>query len=237
VLRADLHVHTCYSMDCRTPVEEIVGRCNEIGINCIAVADHGTVAGALKLRELAPFRVIVAEEILTPVGELMGLFLSETIPNGLSPQETIAQIRSQGGLIGIPHPFGRWPLQNSNELTSPGILSQVDIIEVFNSRTIFPSSSTKAWKLASARGLAASAGSDAHTIGEIGRAYVEMPEFNGPSDFLDCLSRGKVLGHRSSPFVHFASTWAKARKQSRLQSQPSPLPTTETDYTDRNGSC
>ncbi len=224
-------------MDCRTPVEEIVGRCNEIGINCIAVADHGTVAGALKLRELAPFRVIVAEEILTPVGELMGLFLSETIPNGLSPQETIAQIRSQGGLIGIPHPFGRWPLQNSNELTSPGILSQVDIIEVFNSRTIFPSSSTKAWKLASARGLAASAGSDAHTIGEIGRAYVEMPEFNGPSDFLDCLSRGKVLGHRSSPFVHFASTWAKARKQSRLQSQPSPLPTTETDYTDRNGSC
>jgi hypothetical protein len=198
-------------MDCRTPLEEIVSRCNEIGINCIAVADHGTVAGALKLRDLAPFRVIVAEEILTPVGELMGLFLSETIRNGLSPQETIAQIRDQGGLVSIPHPFGRSPLQSSNDLTSPGILSQVDIIEVFNARTIFPNSSTKAWKLASERGLAASAGSDAHTIGEIGRAYVEMPEFDGPSDFLDCLSRGKVLGHRSSPFVHFWSTWAKVR--------------------------
>jgi predicted metal-dependent phosphoesterase TrpH len=213
VLRADLHVHTCYSMDCRTPLEEIISRCEETGINCIAVADHGTVAGALKLREIAPFRVIVAEEILTPVGELMGLFLGETIPNGLSPQQTIAQIRGQGGLVGIPHPFGRWPSQNSNELTSPEILSQVDILEVFNARTIFPNSSVKAWKLASKLGLAASAGSDAHTIGEIGRAYVEMPEFNGPGDFLDCLSRGKVWGHRSSAFVHFASTWAKVRKR------------------------
>lgn len=225
-------------MDCRTPLEKIIARCNEIGINCIAVADHGTVAGALKLRELAPFRVIIAEEILTPVGELMGLFLSETVPSGLSPQETIAQIRGQGGLIGIPHPFGRWPLQNSNELTSPGILSQVDIIEVLNARTIFPNSSTKAWKLASERGLAASAGSDAHTIGEIGRAYVEMPEFNGPSDFLGCLSRGKVLGRRSSPFVHFSSIWAKARKQAAFYSHPSPLPARETrDHTEGNGSC
>ena len=225
-------------MDCHTPLDKIIARCNDIGINCIAVADHGTIAGALKLKELAPFRVIIAEEILTPVGELMGLFLSETIPNGLSPQETIAQIRGQGGLVGIPHPFGRWPLQNSNKLTSPGTLLHVDIIEVFNSRTIFPNSSTKAWKLASERGLAASAGSDAHTTCEIGRAYVEMPEFDGPNDFLDCLSRGKILGHRSSPFVHFSSIWAKARKQAAFYSHPSPLPTRERrDHTEGNGSC
>jgi hypothetical protein len=213
VLKADLHVHTCYSMDCCTPLNQIISRCLEIGINCVAIADHNTIAGALKLKEFAPFRVIIAEEILTPVGELMGLFLTEAIPKGLSPEETIARIKSQGGLVGIPHPFGRWPLRNSNKLTAEEVLSQVDIIEVFNSRTPFPNSSSKAWKLVTEYGKAASAGSDAHTVGEIGRAYVEMPEFNGPDDFINCLSQGKIFGHRSSPLIHFASTWAKIRKR------------------------
>ena len=213
MIRADLHVHTCYSRDCYTPLERIVNRCLQIGINCVAIADHNTIAGALKLKEMAPFKVIVAEEILTPVGELMGLFLTEEVSKGLSPEETIARIKSQGGLVGIPHPFGRALLQNSNKLISEKILSQVDIIEVFNSRTPFPNSSTKAWKLVTEYGKAASAGSDAHTIGEIGRAYVEMPEFNGADGFINCLMQGKVFGHRSSPLVHFASTWAKIRKK------------------------
>ncbi len=213
MLRADLHVHTCYSIDCGTPLEQIVARCLQIGINCIAIADHNTIAGALKLKEMAPFKVIVAEEVLTPVGELMGLFLTEEIPKGLSPLETLARIKSQGGLVGIPHPFGRWPLQNSNKLLSREILSQVDIIEVFNSRTPFSNSSTKAWKLVKEHEKAASAGSDAHTVGEIGKAYVEMPEFNGADNFINCLSQGKIFGHRSSPLVHFASTWAKIRER------------------------
>ena len=202
-------------MDCCTPLERIVDHCLEIDINCIAVADHNTIAGALKLKESAPFKVIVAEEILTPAGELMGLFLTEEIPKGLSPEETIARIRSQGGLVGIPHPFGRSPFQNSNKLTSQEILSQVDIIEVFNSRTPFSGSSAKAWRLAEEHGKATSAGSDAHTIGEIGRAYVEMPEFNGPDDFLSCLSQGKIFGQRSNPLIHFTSACAKVRKHFR----------------------
>ena len=199
-------------MDCLTPLERIVQHCLDVGINCIAVADHNTIAGALKLKEIAPFKVIVAEEVLTPVGEIMGLFLTEKVPKGLSPQETIAQIRSQGGLVGIPHPFGRSPFSNSNELTSQEILSQVDIIEAFNSRTPFSSSIAKAQKLALEQGKAASAGSDAHTLGEIGRAYVEMPEFDGPDNFLNCLAQGRIFGDKSSPLVHFASMWAKIRK-------------------------
>jgi predicted metal-dependent phosphoesterase TrpH len=213
LLRADLHVHSCYSWDCRTPLEEIISRCLQIGISCVAIADHHTIAGALKLKEIAPFKVIVAEEVLTSAGELMGLFLTEVIPKGLSPQETIARIRAQGGLVSIPHPFGRSPLQNAKELLSEDIISQIDVIEVFNSRTPFPSSSTKAWKLAKEHRLAASAGSDAHTPREIGRAYVEMPEFDGSDDFLDCLSKGRIFGQRSSPLIHFASTWAKVRNR------------------------
>ena len=213
MLRADLHVHTCYSGDCGTPLNQIISSCLKVGVNCVAIADHNTIAGALKLKEMAPFKVIVAEEVLTPVGELMGLFLTEEIPKGLSPEETIARIRSQGGLVGVPHPFGRAPFQNAKKLLSEKILSQVDVIEVFNSRTPFPSSTTKAWKLVRERGLAASAGSDAHTAREIGRAYVEMPEFNDSKDFLDCLTQGRVFGRRSSPLVHFAITWTKIRKR------------------------
>ncbi|HEU65273.1 MAG TPA: phosphotransferase [Chloroflexi bacterium] len=213
MIKADLHVHTCYSIDCLTPLEQIVERCLDIGINCIAVADHNTIAGALKLKEFAPFEVIVAEEILTPVGEIMGLFLSEEVSPGLSPQETISRIRSQGGLVAIPHPFGRSSPWNANKLTSAEILSGVDIIEAFNSRTPFSSSIARAGKLAKEQGKAASAGSDAHTLGEIGRAYVQMPEFDGPDDFLNSLAQGKIFGQKSSYLAHFASTWARIRKR------------------------
>ena len=213
MIKADLHIHTCYSIDCLTPLEQIVERCLKLGINCIAVADHNTIAGALKLKEIAPFKVIVAEEVLTPVGEIMGLFLSEKIPRGLPPQETISRIRGQGGLVAIPHPFGRSLPWNTNMLTSAEVLSQVDIIEAFNSRTPFSRGNARAWNLAKEQGKATSAGSDAHTLGEIGRTYVEMPEFDGPDDFLNSLAQGKIFGQKSSYLVHFASTWARIRKR------------------------
>jgi predicted metal-dependent phosphoesterase TrpH len=193
-------------------LEQIVEHCHKIGINCIAVADHNTIAGALKLREIAPFKVIIAEEISTPVGEIMGLFLSEGVSQGLSPREAISRIRSQGGLVAIPHPFGRSLFWNANPLTSAQVLSQVDIIETFNSRTPLSSSIARAWKLAKEQGKVASAGSDAHTLGELGRAYVEMPEFAGPDDFLNSLAQGKIFGQKSSYLTHFASTWARIRK-------------------------
>ena len=212
MLRADLHVHTCYSLDCGTPLDKIVTRCLQLGINCVAIADHHSIAGALKLKESAPFKVIVAEEVMTPLGELMGLFLTKEIPRGLSAQETITRIKSQGGLVNIPHPFGHLPWQ-SDKLLSQEILSQVDLIEVFNSRIPSPNSYVKALELASKYGLPTSAGSDAHTIREIGRAYVEMPEFNGPEDFLDCLAQGKIFGQKSSSLFHLVSAWWKIRKR------------------------
>jgi predicted metal-dependent phosphoesterase TrpH len=211
LIKADLHIHTFYSIDCLTPLDKIVTRCAELRINCVAVADHNSIAGALKLREIAPFRVIVAEEIATTAGEVMGLFLSEKVAQGLSPQETISRIRSQGGLVAIPHPFGRSVPWHANVLTSMEILSQVDIIEAFNSRTPFSGSIRRAGMLAKEQGKAASAGSDAHTLGEIGRAYVEMPEFDGPDDFLNSLAQGRIFGQKSSYLAHLASTWAKIR--------------------------
>lgn len=219
MIRADLHIHTYYSIDCLTPVEKIVERCLGLGIDCVAVADHNTIAGALKLREMAPFKVIIAEEILTPAGEIMGLFLSERVPHRLSVQETISRIRSQGGLVAIPHPFGRSMPWNTSSLTSAEVLSQVDIIEVFNSRTPFSASIARAEKLARQYEKPGSAGSDAHTLGEIGRAYVEMPQFDGPASFLKSLAQGRIVGQKSSYLPHIASTWAKIRR--RMAGDPS----------------
>jgi len=96
-LKADLHIHTKYSRDCANKLEKIVSRCLETGINCIAVADHGTIEGALKLRDIAPFQVIIAEEVDTPFGEIMGLFLSKPIPDKTSIQNAIKQIKEQNG--------------------------------------------------------------------------------------------------------------------------------------------
>jgi len=195
------------------PLEKIVNRCLKIGINCIAICDHGTVDGALRLRDIAPFAVIVAEEILTPKGEIIGMFLEQTIPSGLSVDKTITQIRSQGGLVCIPHPYDMFRQSALRNNIVEEIAEQVDIIEVFNSRTLLPQNSAKALALALKYGIAKSAGSDAHTLSEIGNAYVEMPEFNGKDDFLQALEKGNISGHRTSPLVHFASTWTRLKKK------------------------
>jgi len=215
LLKADLHIHTEYSIDCNTPLEKIVSRCLEIGINCVAICDHGTTEGALKMRDIAPFPVIVAEEILTPHGEIMGLFLEETIPSRLSVEQTISRIRAQGGLVCIPHPFDAFRRSALSYRIIEEIAEQIDIIEIFNSRTLPPQNSAKARAFAAKYGIAKSAGSDAHTLGEIGNAYVEMPEFNGRDDFLQALEKGNISGHMTNPFVHFASVWTKLRKRRR----------------------
>ncbi len=213
LLKADFHIHTEYSLDCQTTLDQIVTRCLEIGINCIAIADHGTAEGALKMQRTCPFRVIVAEEILTTHGEIMGMFLKETIPSRLSVEQTISRIKSQGGLVCIPHPFDVMRRIGLGTKIIEQVLAQIDVIEVFNSRSPFPWNSAKARNFAQKYGIPGSAGSDAHTRSEIGNAYVEMPEFNGKDDFLRALAQGKAFGHMSNPLIYLASTWAKLRKK------------------------
>jgi predicted metal-dependent phosphoesterase TrpH len=213
LLKADLHLHSKYSMDCNTPLEKIIERCQEVGVNCIALCDHGTAEGALRMRELAPFKVIVAEEVLTPYGEIMGMFLEETIPSGISVEETISRIRAQGGLVCIPHPFDTFRESAMKGHVLEEIANQIDILEVLNARGILARDSKKAEAFAAKHGLVRSAGSDAHTLREIGNAYVEMPEFEGKDDFLEALKKGKISGHRSNPLIHFVSLFNRIKSK------------------------
>ena len=211
MLKVDLHIHTEYSIDCNTSLEQIINRCLETGINCIAIADHGTIEGALKIQDITPFPVIIAEEILTTHGEIMGMFLKETIPSGLSAEQTISRIRAQGGLVNIPHPFAIFRQSALDSRIIEEVVEQIDIIEVFNSRSLLPLTSAKAQVFAQKYGIPQGAGSDAHTPCEIGNAYVEMPEFNGRDDFLNALAKGRIFGHRTNPLRHFNSIWAKLK--------------------------
>ena len=213
MIKADLHIHTEYSMDCAMTLEQIIARCLEVGINCLGVTDHNTIAGAVKLKEMAPFSIIVGEEILTLDGEIIGFFLTQEIPAKLSVEETVARIKAQDGLICIPHPYDRLRLSVFRDQVFENIMPQVDIIEAFNARSLSPSSSTRARQLAQKYGKHVSAGSDAHTLPEIGNAYVEMREFNDKDEFLASLAMGKIYGNRSNPTAHVVSTWNRLRKR------------------------
>ncbi len=215
MLRADFHIHTEYSMDCNTSLEKIIKRCEEVGINCVTIADHGVIEGAVEMQRRASFRVIVAEEILTPDGEIIGMFLKEEIPGYLPVSETIARIKDQGGLVCIPHPFDVIRSSALGDRVIEEIVGEIDIIEVFNARNPLPHSSAKARAFAGEHGLAMSAGSDAHTPNEIGNAWVEMPEFTGRDDFLQALAAGEITGRRTNVLNHFYSTWAKIKNFKR----------------------
>ncbi len=196
-MKADLHLHTCYSPDSRSSLPDIIRRCGKIGIECVAVTDHNTIEGALKMREMAPFPVIVGEEVMSSAGEIIGYFLKEPIPEGLPPDEVMARIKSQGGLVCLPHPFaglGRHPLKAEHREALRG---QIDIVEVFNARSLGRNFSEEARRFATAHGLLQSAGSDAHSPREIGYAYVEMPPFDGPEGFKTALAKGHIFGRRN----------------------------------------
>jgi predicted metal-dependent phosphoesterase TrpH len=205
-------MHTEYSIDCKTPLTRIIERCQEKGINCIAITDHDTIEGALKMQEIAPFKVIVAEEIETPVGEIIGLFLKEKIPGKLSVDETISRIKSQNGLVLIPHAYDFLRPSSLGGKMAEEIADRIDIMEAFNARCTFIRCSTQARKFAEKHNLPQSAGSDAHTADEIGNAYVEMPNFQGRDDFLQALVQGKIIGHRTNPLRHVNSAIAKLKR-------------------------
>jgi predicted metal-dependent phosphoesterase TrpH len=192
----------------------LINACKKKNIQCVAVADHGTIKGASELSKIAPFKVIICEEIMTPYGEIMGMFLQETIPNKISVEQTINAIRSQGGLVCIPHPYDRIrPSAFRDTKMLESIMNDVDIIEVFNSRSMFPGIEKKAKILAHKYDKLMSVGTDSHSSLEIGYAYVEINDFHSKEEFLSVLANARLYGKKSSPFIHLISTTARLKKR------------------------
>lgn len=212
-MKVDLHVHTCYSADTLTTLQEVIVASQRRGMSALAITDHNAIDGALELQRIAPFPVIVGEEILTKEGEIIGLFLYEFIPPRLTPAQTVARIKEQGGLVYIPHPCDTLRPSTLRESAFLSILEQVDAVEVLNARVMQPVHNEQAQCLAQKYQLPGGAGSDAHTAFEIGQAYVEMEPFTDSADFLRSLATGRARGSPSLPHVHLFSTWAKLQKR------------------------
>lgn len=214
VLRLDLHIHTRASHDCLNDYADVVATARARGLDRIAVTDHNEIEGAFRARDLAPELVIVGEEVKTAEGvDVTGLFISEKIRKGMPVVETAEAIREQGGLVYVPHPFAGGKGLGAEVL--PVVEPYVDVVEIFNARIHRPALNEKAEQWAKQRGLPGGAGSDAHTLREIGRGVIEVPQFEGKAAFLKALRAGRVVGHYSSYLIHLASMWAKIARLGR----------------------
>jgi predicted metal-dependent phosphoesterase TrpH len=214
-IRADLHNHTHFSPDSIMSPQDLLRRAKEAGIDCVAVTDHNTVRGGLSARELATnVIVIVGEEVRSSDGELLGLFLSQDIPAGLPAEETIARIKDQGGIVGVPHPFD--PFRSGlSQVEMSRLASKIDFVEALNSRVMLGVHNKRAMEFARQHDLPVSAASDAHSPRELGRSYVEMAPFTDPSEFLQSLRSGVLVGSLSNPFIHLISRYATMRHKIR----------------------
>ncbi len=209
IFRVDLHTHTHHSLDATTPPAELVERAVAAGLDRLAVTDHGTIEGALEARELSPGRVIVGQEVRCRCGtELIGLFLTERIPERRPLEEVVERIRDQDGLVYAPHPYAyAWrPRRRARRA-----LAVADLVEAFNGRAFLSHWNRRARAAAGRRGLPAAAGSDAHFPLEVGRAWTELPAFRDVEGFRRALPHARAVGRSTAgPTAHVASVGLKA---------------------------
>jgi predicted metal-dependent phosphoesterase TrpH len=214
LLRVDLHSHTRYSPDAYTSPAELVERAAEVGLDRVAVTDHGEIEGALEARALDPGRVIVGEEIRCRCGtEFIGLYLKERIPPGLEAREVAERVFDQGGVLYAPHPYAYARRALSRAATA---LELAEAVEVFNARAFLPLWNRRAGRTGRRLGLPLCAGSDAHFPRELGRAYCVMPEFGSAVEFREAARASRpVLEHVTGPWMHLASAGLKVTRAFR----------------------
>jgi predicted metal-dependent phosphoesterase TrpH/glycosyltransferase involved in cell wall biosynthesis len=203
-IHVDLHMHTDHSSDCATPVETLLATARDAGLGAIAVTDHNEVSGAFAAAELADefgLKVIIAEEVKTAEqGEVIGLFLKEKIERGMTMAETIAEIRRQGGLVYVPHPFDRLHSVPDYEHLLE-IVEQIDILEVFNPRVALTAFNEEAERFAAKYRIVPGAGSDSHVAQGLGSVKIRVHDFDGPQEFLESMRDADIV-HKHKNLVY-----------------------------------
>jgi hypothetical protein len=210
----EFHCHSKFSKCSNVEIEDIIKKCEKKGINGIALADHNTIEGALELKSKAPnwLRVVIGEEILTNSGEIIGLFLNKEIKPKLSLAETILEIKRQGGLVILPHPFDRI----RSKITSKEIdenIDYFDAIETFNARCFFPSDNKKAENYAKNNEKIGICGSDSHFLGEYGRTIISNINLDSPQEFLKSLKNSTFKTAKISILFYIISKLRKIVKK------------------------
>ena len=207
-----MHLHTSRSFDCLNDPLQLLDAAAARGVDMLCVTDHNEIAAALMLKERFPDRIIVGEEVKTAEGvDVIGLFIQTLIPKGTPARQTCDLIHEQGGLVYVPHPFARGKGGGGKILDV--IADQVDAVEGFNARLHDQALNEQAVAWARQRGLPLGAGSDAHSLNEIGRAYAELERFTDDAQsFRQALETATIHGTESSRLVHVASTYAKLHK-------------------------
>ena len=207
-IKIEFHCHTIGSPDSLVKPSDLVARCRQLGIDRVVITDHNTIAGALQAKVIDPDRVIVGEEIATSKGELLAAYVKEEIPRGLTPNETIKRLREQGAFISVSHPFDSlrgkyWKKEDLKE-----ILPQLDAIEIFNSRCLRASFNQEAEDFAQEHDLLGTSGSDAHTLMELGRGVMTLPEFDDAAALRLVLEHAQYTRTRSGLGARMASRYA-----------------------------
>ena len=206
--RVEFHCHTMYSKDSLTRPQDLVKACRRKRIDRVVVTDHNTIAGARAAHVMDPELVIVGEEIATTRGEILAAFVTEEIPKGLTPQETIRRLKDQGAFISVSHPFDEWRSGHWQEEDLLEIVPDVDAIEVYNSRCMLPRFNQEASQFAERHHLAGTVGSDAHAAFELGRSLMVLESFEGPQQLRRVIRRGVPKVKRSPAWVRLTSRYA-----------------------------
>lgn len=212
-LRVDFHCHTSYSRDSLTTPGNLLRACIKKGLDRIVITDHNTIRGALAAYQVDPEHVIVGEEIMTTRGELLATYVSEEVPGGLTPQETIRILREQKAFISVSHPFdslrkGSWELDDLLE-----VIPLLDAIEGFNARCMKKDANSMALAFAREHGVAITAGSDAHAAFEVGAASILLEPFQNAGELRQVIREGRLIGKASPWWVHLFSQYAKHHKK------------------------
>jgi predicted metal-dependent phosphoesterase TrpH len=195
-VRIDLHLHSSYSHDGQSTLEELIERCAECGLDRIALTDHNTVEGALTLAEIAPELAIVGEEAKTREGEVIGLFITRRLPPYMRAEDVMDMIHEMGGLTYVPHPLDRHRSNFSAERIAE-LADRIDIIETYNA-WCEPAENQAAARLARELDKVSATGSDAHAAGELGRSWMEIEDYTTPQDFLAKLRNARHVVTASS---------------------------------------
>lgn len=204
LLKAELHLHTCFSGDSVMKLENLADVCKLKQINCVAITDHNQIEGAFTFRAHYPhIKTIIGEEIMTKNGEIIGYFLSDFIKPYMSAEDTVEAIKIQGGLVCIPHPFGSHGGGALDKKSLLKIIDNVDIIECFNGRNMDMQENYLAEQLAKTYDKVRSVGSDAHTPQEVGRCAVIMDNFTDEQDFLIKLAKAQFIKRQLPIFKNY----------------------------------